>query len=104
MGAHQVPLHEEVQALLFHILGTVGVLLGHHIHMALDHDGGRMLISRRRGFPDDHVVELVPTELQPMGFGKIHQIVADGPGVVGAVGDGAQLLKEAEDGFRLQAG
>ena len=47
------------------------------------------------------IVELVPTELQPMGFGERHQIIADGPGVVGAVRDGAQLLEEAEDLFLL---
>ena len=72
--------------------------------MALDHDGGGVLVPRRGGFPDDHVVEFVPTELQPMGLGKILQIVADGPGVVGAVGDGAQLLEIAEDLFRFQTG
>ena len=85
-GAHGVPVYEEVQPLLLHVLGAVRVLFGHHVHVALDHDRGGMLIARRGGLPDDDVVELVLTELQVPLFGEGHQIVADRLGVVGPVG------------------
>ena len=93
LGAYQIAVHKEVQALLVHILGTVRLLFAYHVHMALqDHRRGVLIARRGRG-DQDHVVGLILIMLQTQLFAECHAPVADGLCVGGAVRNGAHLLK-----------
>ena len=93
LGAYQIAVRKEVQALLVHILGAARLLFAYHVHMALqDHRRGVLIARRGRG-DQDHVVGFVLIMLQPQLFAKRHAPVADGLGVGGAVRNGAHLLK-----------
>ena len=101
-GGNGVALQHQVQALDSHVLGAAGLLFADHVHVTLEDHRLRRLIAGG-GVPEDHhVVQLVLDIPQAPGLGKIHQPVADGFGVAGTVGDGAQLLEETKNTLGLQ--
>ena len=102
LGGNGVPLQHQVQALDSHVLGAAGLLFADHVHVTLEDHRLRRLIAGG-GIPEDHhVVQLVLDIPQATGLGKVHQPVADGLGVAGTVGDGAQLLEETKNTLGLQ--
>ena len=102
LGVDGVSLHHQVQPFLIHILGAVGGLFADHVHVALEDDRLGVLIAGGSFLDDNHIVQLVLVRFQPPFPGEGHQPVAGGLGVAGAVGDGAQLLKETEYAPGLQ--
>ena len=102
LGAYQIAVHKEVQALLVHILGAARLLFAYHVHMALqDHRRGVLIARRGRG-DQDHVVGLVLIMFQTQLFAECHAPVADGLGVGRAVRNGAHFLKNFKYPLRFQ--
>ena len=104
LGGDKIALHHQVQTFLVHILGAVMLLLTHHVQVALEDDGGGILIAGSGLFDDDDVIVLVLVVLQTALLGEGHTVIADGLGVPGAVGNGAQIFKEAEYALGFQVG
>ena len=80
------------------------LLLAHHVQVALEDDGGGILIAGSGLFDDNDVVVGILVVLQAPLLGKGDTVVADGLGVPGAVGNGAQVFKEAEYALGFQVG
>ena len=100
--ADHIPVHKEIQPLGVHVLGAVRLFLAHHVQMPLQNHGGGVLIPGGGRSDEDHIISRVLIPFQPQLFSELHTPVADGFGVSGAVGDGAQLLKNFKDPLRLQ--
>ena len=63
-----------------------------------------VLIAGRAGLKNDHVVPFILPEAKAPVPGKLDQVVADGLGIPGAVGNGANFFKKAKYAGRLQTG
>ena len=103
LGVDIAAIVGDIQALGGHIDGAVGILLADHVHVALDDDGIVILVAAGAILENDHIVGLVLAVAQAVLLGVVHQIVADGLGVAGAMGNGADLLEIFKDSGRLQA-
>ena len=70
--------------------------------MALDDH--RFVILEARGCiaKEDDIVEFILDVAQVVGLGKGHQVIGDHPGVIRAMGNGANFFKIAEYSLRLQ--
>ena len=102
LGGNGVALQHQVQALDSHVLGAAGLLFADHVHVTLEDHRLRRLIAGGGILEDHHIVQLILDIPQAPGLGKVHQPVADGLGVAGTVGNGAQLLEEVKDTLGLQ--
>ena len=69
-------------------MGHVVVLLGHHVHVGLEDDGGSVLVAGRGTLAHGHVANLVGAGLQVVLGGEVEQEFAD----LFLVGRGARHL------------
>ena len=94
----------QIQAIGFKMDGAIRLLLTDHVHVALDDHRGVILVPGRAALEQDHIVGLILDIAQAVFLGEAHQVVRNGFGVPGAMGDGANLLKITENGRGLQPG
>ena len=99
-----VILDHKVDGISFEVVLTASVLLADHIHMSLQNDTGMVLKTLAGGLAHDDVVNIVSLVLQIVSLCKLHQISAHGSFVAGLSGDAGQVLKIAEDLYRLGIG
>ena len=104
LGEHPLSVMGHIQSFGLHINGAVCILLAYHIHMPLEHHRGMILIPGRPLLEQQHIVERILNIGNPLFLGKGYQIVADGLGIAGAVGNGTQGLKIAHNRLGLQPG
>ena len=92
-----------IKAFLLHILSAVLFLHGHHIHVSLKNNRGRVLTARRRVLPDDHVAAGLRDIRKSVFLRKILQIPADRSDIARAVRNRADLLEIFPDPSGLQS-
>ena len=94
----------DVQTIGIHVDCAVSILLADHIHMALQ-DHGRMILHTAGSLSkEDDVVGFILNIAKSLLLGKGDNVVADGLGVMGAVGNGTKLLKIFKYSAGLQSG
>ena len=64
LGPHPFAIDVGLDGIAVEVELAVGILLAHHIHVALQDDGGLALHPRRSGFAYDDIAHLVATSLQ----------------------------------------
>ena len=93
LGPDVGPVGPQTQALSGHIQVTARLPVTDHVQVALDNYSGDILIARRRRFDQHHVPSLVLIDLQAVASAEGRAVVAQGLGVAGAVGNGANFRK-----------
>ena len=76
-----------IQTIHCKINGAIRAFLTHHVHVSLQDDRLVILIPRGTVLEHEDIVQLVLNVGKTVLLGKGHQIVADGLGIAGAVGD-----------------
>ena len=94
----------QVQAVVLKVNGAVRFFFANHVHVTLQNHRGMVFIARRSRLKDHHIVPLVLLEAKPPILGKPDQIVTDGFGIPGAVGNGTNFLKKTKHARRFQTG
>ena len=103
VGPDVLAVGAEIKTVLREINGTVLGLFSDHIHVALENNGGMMLVTDGAVLVNDDVVGLVLIILQAVVLGEADQPVADLLRVGGAVWDGAELFKIIHRPFGLDS-
>ena len=102
LGKHKLAVVGHIQSLGGHVNGAVRILLADHVQMALEDHGGVVFQAAGAGAIDNHIVHFILNVPQAMGFGKVHHIIRHGLCIPGAMGNGTDFLKIAENGPGLQ--
>ena len=89
------------QALPLHIQVTVLLPVADHIQVPLENHRRNLLIARRSSLDNDHIFRLILPHRQVPRPGKGNTIIADGAGIAGPVGDGADFFKIVQHFLRL---
>ena len=92
-GLQPAVLNPQLQRILGEVVDGVVVFLTNHVGMALDEDGRQVFTALGAGFLHKDVEQLIPVALDAVGGGEVHQVLADGLLIVGAVVDLGDLLK-----------
>ena len=103
VGPEDIPLHNGPNGIFGKVKLHAGGLLADHVRVSLQDHRVRCLVAWAGGFGQHHVVGRIPIPRKAPVLSKLHQIVGDGTGVSGAVGDTADGFKIAEYrlGFQL---
>ncbi len=88
-----------IDGILGEVVLGVGVGLGHHVDVGLQHYRLAVFHPRRGRFPDDDVADGILLDRQPFPFGPLHDPGAQLGFVLGGVGDGADLFEEVPNQF-----
>ena len=67
---HPVAVHVGLDGVVVEVKLHVGVLLAHHVEMALQHHGLHLLAARRGGLLDEHVAHGIDERFQPEAFAE----------------------------------
>ena len=94
----------DVQTIGIHVDRAVSILLADHIHVALQDHGKMILHTAGSLSKEDDVVGFILNIAKSLLLGKGDNVVADGLGVMGAVGNGTKLLKIFKYSAGLQSG
>ncbi len=89
VGRKQIPLHLQIQSVLFKINGIPRLLFTYHVKMALENHGGGIFVPFGGFFYNYYIPSLVLPRCQAVLLSKPHTVIADSLCIAGAVGNGA---------------
>ena len=97
-GFQPVAVHPGLDRVFLEIVLDIGVLLRHHIHMALQNDSPFVLAARMRRLADNDVSALFTNRLQTEFAPKIIEVGAHLLFVFGRTGNTGQLIEILPNG------